>query len=385
MPRTQRFTRLDAATYERMLDGSLRARANLTKSCVAVYRRDDGTRIREYRPPAEVFAPESIATLRGVTLTWMHPANFVNAENWKELSIGHVSDHVHEVDGVYLSSDVVVSNAAEIAKIDAGDAGDLSCGYDCVLVDTPGVTDSGEIYDAVQTQIVYNHVALLPRGSGRLGRDVSLRTDAAELDYDEETTKMTTHRIDGKDYNAGSPEHLAAVDAHVASLVIKVSDAEKRADAAALKAATAEARATPEAIRAAAEKRARLLTEATTRGVKLDGGKKIDEGTDDEILLTILKDAHPSLDFAALGLSHEQLMMLLQQTATKGAAPKDKPPGEAPKPPGDVPPVPPRTDSIDAARGGAGPLNEPKPQRTEADVLRDKQEARRAAQKGNGR
>jgi hypothetical protein len=377
-----------------MLDGSLRAKANLTKSCVAVYRRDDGARIREYRPPAEVFSPASLATLRGITLTWLHPTEFVSADNWKDLSIGHVSDVVN-VESDYVTSDVVVSSATEIAKVDSGDAGDLSCGYDCVLLDTPGVTDSGEIYDAVQTQIVYNHVALLPKGSGRLGRDVSLRTDAAELDYDEQSNEsalMTIHRIDGKDFTAGSAEHISAVDAKIAALVSQVSDAEKRVDVADKARAAAELKASPEAIRKAAAGRASLLTEAAARKIKLDG-KKLDEGTDDEILLSILKDAHPGLDFGALALSHEQLMMLLQQTAGKAgskpdAAPGDKPdamPGDAPKPPADPPPGPPRTDGIDAARGGgSGPLNAPKPTKTEADILREKREARNSA-KGSSR
>lgn len=353
-----------------MPDGSLRAKANLTKVGVWPYRDAAGNVVREYRPPEEVFAAESLASLRGVTLTWQHPKDFVNEANWKELAIGHVSDVIDVHEGVYASGDVVVSAADSIARVDSSEAGDLSCGYDCVLVATPGVTDSGEKYDAIQTKIVYNHVALLPKGGGRLGRDVSLRTDAAEQveSTNNESEHMATQRIDGKDYTAGTPEHIAAVDAYCASLALRLSDAEKRADAADAARKKAEAASDPKVIKAAADKRAMLLTRAAS-----DGVKHADEGTDDEILLAILKKAHPSLDFAALALSHEQLMTMLASTVgAKPDAPKppDAPSGEGPKPPDATPPGPPRADSIDAARGGHGPKNPgPNGTKTESDAL----------------
>lgn len=379
----QRFDRATVDNFARMSNGSLRAKANLTKVGVFPYRAADGTIVREYRPAEEVFAVDALNSLRGITLTWMHPKEFVNETNWKELAIGHVSDNIAQHEDVYASGDVVVSSADGIAKVETNGGGELSCGYDCVLVNQSGVTDSGEQFDAIQTKIVYNHVALLPKGAGRLGRDVALRTDAAEQieATKEENEPMATHRIDGKDYTAGSPEHLAAVDAQIASLVIKVSEADKRADAAEAARKVAEAKSDPKAIKAAADKRAMLITRAAR-----DGVKHADEGTDDEILLAILKKAHPSLDFAALALSHEQLMTMLASTVGGGDkpdAPKDPHAGDPPKPPdGAAAPAPPRADSIDAARGGNGPANAGRRPQTEAEALKARQDATNNAWKG---
>lgn len=376
-----RFDAVEVTGLTRLPSGAVRVDARPTKSGVFPYRRADGSIVREYRPPEEVLAPASLATLRGVPLTWMHPVEPVTAANWKALAIGHVSDDVRAAPP-YAETSVIVSDAENIARIaETKEAGDLSCGYAVDLDDTPGTTPEGEPYDVVQRNIVYNHVALLPKGAGRLGRDVSLRADSAACIVAE----MATHKIDGKEYEAGSADHIAAVDRKIGQLAADLAAVQKRADA-------AEAKASPEAIRTAAKERASLLARAMRDGVKLDSGKRLDEGGDDEILLSILKKAYPELDFGKLMLSHEQMMAFLAQSVG-GASPEAPadgmtPPEQTPPPGAGTPPPPPRTDAaearIDAARGKPGSSNvQASTPRTERDAIREREEKTRNAWKGN--
>ncbi len=55
---------------------------------------------------------------------------------------------------------------------------EVSRGVQVRIDETPGVTPSGERYDRVQRDIVYNHIALGPAGWGRQGASVALRLDS---------------------------------------------------------------------------------------------------------------------------------------------------------------------------------------------------------------
>jgi hypothetical protein len=55
----------------------------------------------------------------------------------------------------------------------------LSPGYDVRLDETPGITPDGKRYDAIQRDIVYEHIAIVT--AGRQGPDVSLRFDGADV------------------------------------------------------------------------------------------------------------------------------------------------------------------------------------------------------------
>lgn len=179
MPRVARFdtSRLDAV--ERTPQGGLRAPARLTRTGVLTYRTTDGRERREYRPPSEVFAESSLASLRGATVTDRHPpTGMVTPATFKQLSVGHVGDDVR-ADGDFVAASVVVNDATEVSLVESGERGDLSCGYDVQMDETPGISPEGERYDAVQRAITYNHVALLPPGTGRAGPEVALRLDGA--------------------------------------------------------------------------------------------------------------------------------------------------------------------------------------------------------------
>ena len=158
----------------------MEAPANLTSVGVFVYSTValDGTMrdVREYRPPEEVFAPESLATLRGAPLVEGHPA-FIDAANWRTFAIGHVADDVAP-SSIYATGTLRVSDGRAQADLQSDDLREISCGYFCDQDDTPGVTPDGEVYDVVQRNIRYNHVGLGPANWGRQGPNVRVLLDS---------------------------------------------------------------------------------------------------------------------------------------------------------------------------------------------------------------
>jgi hypothetical protein len=139
---------------------------------VFAYRQPDGTTRHEYRPPAEVGHADSLATLELAHTCDDHPPKRGEA---KGKAVGAVGGP--RFDGRLVIAKVMVRDDAVNAKVANGKC-QLSCGYDCVLVETPGHTPEGERYDAIQTQIRYEHVAIV--AAGRAGPEVRLRLDALE-------------------------------------------------------------------------------------------------------------------------------------------------------------------------------------------------------------
>lgn len=171
--RTMDGVRLDA--IERTPVGGIRARAYLTRTGVLVYRNADGTERREWRDPDEVFAPESLATLRGVPVTLDHPPDLVRTDTWQAYAVGHVHDDV-AADGPHVGSTITVDAARAVAEVESGRRREMSCGYECDLDWTGGTTPDGERFDARQVGIRYNHAALVTKG--RAGSTVAIRLDS---------------------------------------------------------------------------------------------------------------------------------------------------------------------------------------------------------------
>lgn len=296
--------RVDVGTIrspERLPNGFLRVDASATRSGVLLYRGPNGEVIREWRPPDEVFKADSLASLALVPVTDDHPPGLLTAKNAKEFTRGSVGETPRR-DGNLVVAPLMVTDAGLIEKMDAGQARQCSPGYLCDLEHTAGVTPEGERYDAIQRNIRYNHLAVLPRGrSGDAvrvhmdGEDQSViliqGTEARDHRADfEEKPNVKTLRIDGIDYPADSDAAVQAIarlqekqDAAVKAAEAKAAEAAKVAEQtqAKLDAAQGEAKelkakldAAPKAIRA--ELAARAALEGKARQVlgskfKLDG------------------------------------------------------------------------------------------------------------------
>jgi hypothetical protein len=152
--------------------GFLRAPAVFTRVGVFEYLLEDGSVRREFRPPEEVFSRESLATLEMVPVTNEHPGVPVNSDNVKDYAVGSTSDVVYSQDE-FVVGRIAVHQKEAIEDVKAGKR-ELSGGYRVQLDETPGKWN-GISYDAVQRNIRYNHVALVPEG--RAGPEVRLKLD----------------------------------------------------------------------------------------------------------------------------------------------------------------------------------------------------------------
>lgn len=159
--------------------GFLLIDARPTRTGIFRYRRPDGSVRAEYRPPDEVSRIDSLTTLRGASVTDLHPKEGkVSPVNVRELEVGTVTEA--RMDGAYVVAELVVKRADAIDAVRAKKRVELSCGYHCDFDPTPGTTPAGERYDGVQRNIRYNHVALLPAGTARGGPDCAMRLDATD-------------------------------------------------------------------------------------------------------------------------------------------------------------------------------------------------------------
>lgn len=253
-------------------NGNLRGKAAVTNVGVFSYRLPDGRIRRELRPPEEVFHPDSIESLRMVPFTDDHPTEKVSPENSKKYQVGSLGDAIDR-DELHLYAPIVITDAATIDKVVNLDKRALSCGYEADLEEKAGVW-CGVPYDAIQRNIRYNHVALVP--VGRAGDAAVIRMDSAGVQLEEDsantdTTKllqesdsllgeenhykedhMKSVRIDGVDYQAEAQvitalklneDRADAAEQEVAELQVRVDSLQAEKDSNAERADAAEAKA----------------------------------------------------------------------------------------------------------------------------------------------
>lgn len=244
--------RLDAGLFKRTDEGYLQAKVNPTRVGVfAYYDAESGKVIKELRPPEEVGRADSLPTLNHKVATDDHPPALLNARTTKQYQAGFMSaDHVMDADGIHTLSQVTITDADLIAKIEGGKQ-QVSCGYTCDIEDTPGMWN-GERYDRIQRNIKYNHLAIVHRGragSAALRADSATvtRFDAWEVDDDPPPTDPPSAPVAKEDsqsetpsMNRRKPMAMIPVDGqdYECSDVLKVVLTNKfKADAAALETA----------------------------------------------------------------------------------------------------------------------------------------------------
>ena len=160
----------------RLPNGFVRAEGYLTRAGIFVYRDAKGNTVRELRPPEEVMHPDALASFALVPVTNEHPPEALTADNAKQYAVGSVSESVAP-EGDKVRATLMITDADAIAALDAGRS-ELSCGYTADVVIEPG-TWQGQRYDAKQTNIRGNHVALVD--AGRAGPTCSIRMDATDV------------------------------------------------------------------------------------------------------------------------------------------------------------------------------------------------------------
>jgi hypothetical protein len=363
--------------------GGRRLRGNFTRTGVFQYQNADGSISKEYRPPSEVFAPASLATYQGAAVTDLHPPDMVTPETFGDLNKGHILE-AKQADP-HVAGTLDVNDKGLIDKIDAKDRGEMSMGYTADWDPTPGVSPEGQAYDGVQRNIKINHVALLPRGAGRMGPTVALRKDSKDAvaillqsKSDADTpVPMAKHQIGTVTYDAGSESHVQAVDAEIARLrkdaddqraeatthKAKAEQAEKRADA-------AEKQTDPKAIAKQVAERVNLIALARREKAKradsvearrkawtyLDAAEVAAATDTDTIVKEVLSMLAPDLDTS--GMDSPSLLVALKVAVSLSQADEE---AEGETDPGmggtGDGPIPPGPGAQDPTKKPAGPYD----------------------------
>lgn len=157
----------------RTADGYLAVRAKAARTGVYQYtgrevdpENQHGLRdtaiVNVLRDEATLFDKSAVQSFIGKPITDDHPAQGVNAQNWRDLARGTIMGALR--DGEHLAFDLMLTDAAAIAKVDAGKR-ELSNGYAAELEFGEFTAADGTKCQARQSRITGgNHVALVDRG-----------------------------------------------------------------------------------------------------------------------------------------------------------------------------------------------------------------------------
>ncbi len=178
MAKLKSVIRIDSGLIEYMWEdenGFLRGDGYATRFGVFTYLNSDGTLRKELRHPTDVLKIDSMHSMKMLPLTNNHPTELVNSDNATKYQVGYTGENVRP-DGEHILTPIVVTDSNAIKEVYNGKH-QLSLGYTVDLVEEVGEFD-GIHYDYRQTNIRYNHLALV--GQGRAGGEAKLKFDNIE-------------------------------------------------------------------------------------------------------------------------------------------------------------------------------------------------------------
>lgn len=168
----------------------------IVTSCgIFEYKEKDGSIRRELRLPEYVFDEESLKSYIGKPVIITHNAGKVTKDNVGDEIVGTIiSEGYRDKDNVRARIVIHDVNAVKNSGMR-----ELSLGYDLELIEQPGIWN-GQHYDAIQTQIMINHLAIVK--AARAGDQAHLNMDHKESISDDKKylkggkreMSKTTHR-----------------------------------------------------------------------------------------------------------------------------------------------------------------------------------------------
>ena len=236
--------------------------------------RDPRSIVRVFRPEAEIFAVDSLSSASRIPITLDHPATqagavMVDAKNWREFAKGETGEQIMR-DGEFIRVPIRVTDAAAVQSVQS-DRREFSLGYSATIRPEAGVHD-GLVYDAVVSNIRYNHLAACRAARGgpelritddRRGTPMLIIIDGLQVDVSNADVAAATIRnlITARDSanDATQAAQTALADAQNAI-------AAKDAEIVTLKDAADKAKPTPAALRDAAAEYARVADKAKALG-----------------------------------------------------------------------------------------------------------------------
>ena len=200
--------RLALDAPKRTRDGFLAVRAKAARAGVYDYLGKEvdpqGTRfnhndiVKVYRPVSEVFASDSVASFLAKPVTNNHPNVPVTADNWKDHARGINMGALR--DGEYLAFDLVIMDADLISQVEGGKR-ELSNGYSCSLTFGDGITPDGIAFNATQSNIRGNHIAVVDRGRAGSECRIDDETAGGNTFANCDANPLLTEQISKKGFN----------------------------------------------------------------------------------------------------------------------------------------------------------------------------------------
>lgn len=141
--------------------------------------REPNSVIRVLRPENEVFSADSMASYAFKPVTNDHPTQSVTAQNWADLAKGAMGADIVR-DGESVRVNMLIMDGTTVAEIESGKR-ELSAGYTAIIDATPGVTDDGQAYDAIQRNVRINHVAVVDKARG--GPTLVIPDSKTQIDF----------------------------------------------------------------------------------------------------------------------------------------------------------------------------------------------------------
>lgn len=165
---TIRIDSNDSTYYTK--EGYLIDRPILTTCGIFEYKNNDGSVRRELRLPDHVFSKSSLDSYKGKPIIITHDAGEVTKDNVSRVEIGTILSEGYR-DGDNVRAEIVIHDTDSMKE---STLKELSLGYSLNLIEEPGEYN-GEHYDAIQTDIMINHLALVR--SARAGENARLNID----------------------------------------------------------------------------------------------------------------------------------------------------------------------------------------------------------------
>lgn len=290
-----RFDKSQVGKIVKTDEGYLRGEAVVTRCGVFKYLNQDGTIRREARLPEYAFKKESLDSLKMIPVTNNHPTVLVDATNAKELSIGTTGETIN-IDGENILTTVTINVQDAINEIENNNKVELSLGYTLDLIEQKGVYN-GQEYDCIQTNIKYNHLAVVERG----------RAGVSRLNFDSfECGMIVDENITHERENMGKI-NIDNVDVEVDEAVKKAYDSlNARLDSAVAEADTLKAKLdeTEEQLKKAKEinsdslisAKAKDRVELIAKASKIVNADSLYDLSDRDIKLSVIKSRYDSLD-----------------------------------------------------------------------------------------
>lgn len=355
----------DKANARITTDGYLVAMPRVARTGVQLYRGSEVgmpqmDTVRVYRPETEVFSKDSLASYAFKPITNDHPPKPVTSDNWRDYSVGNASGEIAR-DGEFIRVPMLVMDRVAIEDVRDGKR-ELSVGYSTELKWESGTSPKGDAYDAIQTDIRVNHIAIVDaaRGGPKLkigdttAPDHSKQTPADAAANTEEgpmtdTTKKVTAMVDGIPLEmsdiaasvvtkalADTNEKLKSSTAQVTTLTTQLDAAKKEHDAtvaklttehktatdqkdaeiATLKKQVEDSRLTPEKIEVMVRDRSTMLTKAkAVLGDKLVIDGKSDHDIRKQVVDAQMGDAAKGWDENQIKISFDTLTAGVKITA----------------------------------------------------------------------